>query len=41
MTIEPKKHAKMDVALRAPTGRFYADQMVDNPSIRYGFTDDV
>lgn len=25
----------------APTGRLYANQMIDNPYVRYGITDDV
>ena len=41
VTIEPKKRTEADVALSAPTGRLYANQMVDKPYTRYGITDDV
>ena len=41
ITIQPKGQAKVDVKVPAPTGRLYANEMVDNPYTRYGVTDDV
>lgn len=41
ITIQPKGHAKVDVKVPAPTGRLYANEMVDNPYTRYGVTDDA
>jgi hypothetical protein len=39
VTIEPKGQAKLDLKVNAPTGRLYANQMVENPYIRYQITD--
>ena len=41
VTLEPKGRASLDVKIPAPTGRLYANQMVDNPYIRYKVTEDV
>lgn len=41
VTIKPKETASMDVAITAPTGRLYANQMVENPYIRYTITENV
>lgn len=31
----------VDITINAPSGRLYANQMVDNPYIRYNITEDV
>lgn len=31
----------MEVKIPAPTGRLYANQMVENPYMRYNITEDV
>jgi hypothetical protein len=41
ITIQPKSHAKVDINIPAPTGRLYANAMVDRPYTRYGITDDA
>lgn len=41
VTIKPKEQTTLDVVLNAPTGRLYANQMVENPYIRYNITEDV
>jgi hypothetical protein len=41
ITIPPKGQAKADVRIPAPTGRLYANQMVDHPYSRYGISDEV
>jgi hypothetical protein len=41
VTIKPKKQTQADMLVSAPTGRLYANQMVDKPYSRYGITDDV
>jgi hypothetical protein len=41
VTIAPKEQAVLDMTLAAPSGRLYANQMVDNPYIRYNITEDV
>lgn len=41
ITIAPKSQATVDVKIPAPTGRLYANQMVEHPYTRYGITDDV
>jgi hypothetical protein len=33
--------AKVDLTIPAPTGRLYANEMVDKPYTRYGITDDA
>jgi len=39
--IEPNGQARLDVRIPAPTGRLYANEMVENPYIRYGITEDT
>lgn len=41
VTIAPKGTATLDVKIDAPTGRLYANEMVDNPYVRYGVTADT
>lgn len=41
ITIASKGRTTVDVKIPAPTGRLYANQMVDHPYARYGITDDV
>jgi hypothetical protein len=41
VTIAPKEQAVLDMTIAAPSGRLYANQMVDNPYIRYNITEDV
>src|SRR5713101_2104766 len=41
ITIQPKSQAKMDIRIPAPTGRLYANEMVDKPYTRFGITDDA
>ena len=41
ITITPKGQVKVDVKVPAPTGRLYANQMVDHPYTRYGITEDA
>lgn len=41
VTIAPKGRAVLDIAVEAPVGRLYANQMVENPYIRYNITEDV
>ncbi len=41
VTIAPKERAVLDVKIPAPTGRLYANQVVENPFIRYSITEDV
>jgi len=41
VTIKPKESTTLDVTITAPTGRLYANQMVENPYIRYNITEDV
>lgn len=40
-TITENGAAKVDVKIEAPTGRLYANQMVENPYMRYSITEDV
>jgi hypothetical protein len=40
ITIQPKSQAKVDIQIPAPTGRLYANEMVDKPYTRFGITDD-
>jgi hypothetical protein len=40
-TIQPKSQAKVDIRIPAPTGRLYANEMVDKPYTRFGITDDA
>ena len=41
ITIQPKSQVKLDIKIPAPTGRLYANEMVDKPYTRYGITDDA
>ncbi len=41
ITIQPKSQAKMEIKIPAPTGRLYANEMVDKPYTRFGITDDA
>jgi hypothetical protein len=41
ITIQPKTQAKVDIRIPAPTGRLYANEMVDKPYTRFGITDDA
>jgi hypothetical protein len=41
VTIKPKGQATVDFKVTAPTGRLYANQMVENAYIRYTITEDV
>jgi len=41
VTIEPNKQATIALKVEAPTGRLYANQMVENAYVRYTITDDV
>lgn len=40
-TIQERESTTVDVKIEAPTGRLYANQMVENPYIRYNITEDV
>lgn len=41
ITIEPNKEAGLALNVEAPTGRLYANQMVENAYVRYTITEDV
>ena len=41
VTIAPKEQAMLDMTIAAPSGRLYANQMVDNPYIRYNITENA
>lgn len=41
VTIKPKEQANVTLRVESPKGRLYANQMVDNPYIRYQITEDV
>ena len=41
VTIEPNKQATIALKVEAPTGRLYANQMVENAYVRYTITEDV
>jgi hypothetical protein len=41
VTIKPKQQATVDFKVIAPTGRLYANQMVENAYVRYTITEDV
>ena len=41
VTIEPNTQSSVDVTIEAPTGRLYANQMVENAYVRYTITEDV
>jgi hypothetical protein len=39
VTIDPKGKAEVTITVPAPTGRLYANQMVENPYNRYKITE--
>jgi hypothetical protein len=41
VTIKPKEISALDITVAAPTGRLYANQMVENAYVRYTITEDV
>jgi hypothetical protein len=41
ITIQPKIPAKVDRKIPAPTGRLYANEMVDKPFTRFGISNDA
>jgi len=41
VTIKPQEETVLDMIITAPTGRLYANQMVENPYIRYNITEDI
>jgi len=41
VTIEPNKQATVALKVEVPTGRLYANQMVENAYVRYTITEDV
>ena len=41
VTITPKASTSLQFEIAAPTGRLYANQMVENPYTRYNITEDV
>lgn len=41
ITIESKKQTRVALTVEAPTGRLYANQMVENAYVRYSITEDV
>ena len=41
VTVGAKDQADLHVVVPAPTGRLYANEMVENPYMRYGITDDA
>ncbi len=41
VTIEPNKQTSVQLKVEAPTGRLYANQMVENAYVRYTITEDV
>lgn len=41
VTLEPKASATVNFTVPAPTGRLYANQMVENAYVRYTITEDV
>lgn len=41
VTIEPSKEVSLALNVEAPTGRLYANQMVENAYVRYTITEDV
>ena len=41
VTIQPNTQASVDLTVEAPTGRLYANQMVENAYVRYTITEDV
>lgn len=41
VTIEPKTQTNLDLVAPAPTGRLYANQMIEDAYVRYTITEDV
>jgi len=41
VTVKPKKASNVEFEVTAPTGRLYANQMVENAFVRYTITEDV
>ena len=41
VTVEPQAQTRLDVKIDAPIGRLYANQMVENPYVRYTVTEDI
>ena len=41
VTVKPKEAASVEFKVTAPTGRLYANQMVENAFVRYTITEDV
>ncbi|MBI5411331.1 MAG: carboxypeptidase regulatory-like domain-containing protein [Nitrospirae bacterium] len=41
VTIGPKGTVEANIVVPAPTGRLYANQMIDNPYVRYSITEDA
>jgi hypothetical protein len=41
VVIKPRERTVLDIAITAPTGRLYANQMIENPYVRYNITQDV
>lgn len=41
MTVQAREAIEVDKAIVAPTGRLYANQMVENAYIRYTITEDT
>jgi hypothetical protein len=41
VTIKPRENSDVKIAVTAPTGRLYANQMVENAYVRYPITEDV
>jgi hypothetical protein len=41
VTVESDAQTRLDVKIDAPVGRLYANQMVENPYVRYTITEDI
>jgi len=41
ITIQPKSQAKVDIKIPVPSGRLYANEMVDKPYTRFDIIDDA
>ena len=41
VTVDPDKQTTVDLAVEAPTGLLYANQMVENAYVRYTITEDA
>ena len=40
VTIAPKEMVESDIVVQAPTGRLYANEVMDHPYVRYGMTEE-